>query len=48
MTPMRPVGFVRIGAERIEAVAEIGMIEAGAAVEVVEASAARVVVRPRG
>lgn len=48
VTPMRPVGFVRIGAERIEAVAEMGMIEAGDAVEVVEASAARVVVRPRG
>lgn len=47
-TPLRPVGFVRFGERRIEAVAEHGMIEAGTAVTVSESAPARVVVRPRG
>jgi membrane-bound serine protease (ClpP class) len=48
LTPLRPVGFVRIGDLRIEAVAEMGMIEAGTAVEVTESGPARVAVRARG
>lgn len=48
VTPMRPVGFVRIGALRVEASAEMGMIESGTAVEVIEAGPARIVVRARG
>ena len=47
-TPLRPVGFVRFGDRRIEAVAEHGMIEAGTAVTVAESGPARVVVRARG
>ena len=48
LTPLRPVGFVRFGEARIEAVAEMGMIEAGAAVTVVESGPSRVVVRRCG
>lgn len=47
-TPLRPVGFVRFGDRRIEAVAEHGMIEAGASVTVTETGPSRVVVRLRG
>ena len=47
-TPLRPVGFVRFGDRRIEAVAEHGMIEAGTAVTVAESGPARIVVRARG
>lgn len=47
-TPLRPVGFVRFGDRRIEAVAEHGMIEAGTEVTVSESAPARIVVRPRG
>lgn len=47
-TPLRPVGFVRFGERRIEAVAEHGMIEAGTAVTVTESAPARIVVRVRG
>ena len=47
-TPLRPVGFVRFGDRRIEAVAEHGMIEAGAEVIVTETGPSRVVVRLRG
>jgi membrane-bound ClpP family serine protease len=42
------VGFARFGSERIEVVADLGMIEPGTEVVVTEASAARVAVRPRG
>jgi membrane-bound serine protease (ClpP class) len=45
LTTMRPVGFVRLDDERIEAHAESGMIEAGTRVVVVECEGARVVVR---
>ncbi|MBM4100454.1 MAG: hypothetical protein FJ260_11010 [Planctomycetes bacterium] len=47
-TPLRPVGFVRFGERRVEAVAEHGMIEAGTAVTVAESGPARIVVRARG
>lgn len=47
-TPLRPVGFVRFGDLRIEAVAEHGMIEAGTDVTVTESGPSRIVVRPRG
>ena len=47
-TPLRPVGFVRIGERRVEATAEFGMIDAGTRVTVVEASAAGVRVRAHG
>lgn len=47
-TPLRPVGFVRIGERRMEATAEFGMIEAGTRVTVVGASASGVRVRPHG
>lgn len=48
LTALRPVGFARFGSERIEVVADLGMIEPGTEVVVTEASAARVAVRPRG
>lgn len=47
-TPLRPVGFIRVGELRLEASAELGMIEAGTPVTVVESSAAGVRVRARG
>ncbi len=46
LTPMRPVGFVRLGSERIEAHAESGMIDAGTKVTVIDCEGARIVVRP--
>lgn len=36
VTPLRPVGFVRIAGERIDALAETGLIDAGARVVVIE------------
>lgn len=48
LTPMRPVGFVRIAESRLEAQAESGMIEPGTRVLVVESTPARIVVRPMG
>lgn len=45
LTTMRPVGFVRLEGERIEAHAESGMIEAGSSVVVIDCEGARVVVR---
>jgi len=36
VTPLRPVGFVRIQGERIDALAESGLIEAGSRVTVVD------------
>ncbi len=48
LTPLRPIGFVRFGELRIEAAAEMGMIDIGAPVTVVESSGDRVVVRVRG
>lgn len=48
LTPLRPVGFVRIGAERVEATAEMGLIDAGAEVTVTDVSGGRVTVRARG
>lgn len=48
LTPLRPVGFVRIGTLRIEANAEMGLIEAGAGVVVSGTSGGRVTVRARG
>lgn len=48
LTPMRPVGFVRIAESRLEAQAETGMIEPGTRVQVVESTPARIVVRPMG
>lgn len=47
-TALRPVGWVRVGDHRIEAVAELGMVDAGAAVTVIESGPNRVVVRARG
>jgi membrane-bound ClpP family serine protease len=47
-TPLRPVGFVRVGERRVEATAEFGMIEAGTHVTVTEASPSGVKVRARG
>ncbi len=46
MTLMRPVGFVRMGEDRIEAQAETGMIEPGTRVTVIECDGPRVTVRP--
>lgn len=46
LTPMRPVGFIRVAGERIEAHAESGMIDTGTRVTVVECDGARVIVRP--
>jgi membrane-bound serine protease (ClpP class) len=48
LTPLRPIGFVRFGDLRLEAAAEMGMIDIGAAVTVVESTGDRVVVRTRG
>ena len=48
LTPLRPIGFVRFGDLRMEAAAEMGMIDIGAAVTVVELTGDRVVVRARG
>ncbi len=36
VTPLRPVGFVRIAGERVDALAETGLIDAGAAITVVD------------
>ncbi len=47
-TALRPVGWIRIGDRRLEAVAELGMIDAGTPVSVIESGASRIVVRPRG
>ncbi len=46
ITPLRPVGFVRLGRERIEAQAETDMIDPGTRVTIVECEGARIVVRP--
>lgn len=48
LTALRPVGFARFGGERIEVVADLGMIEPGTEVVVTEASPSRVAVRARG
>ena len=48
LTALRPVGFARFGSERLEVVADLGMIEPGTEVVVTEASAARGAVRARG
>ena len=48
LTTLRPVGLVRFGELRVEAVAAMGLIEAGTAVTVVESTPLRVVVRGRG
>ncbi len=48
LTALRPVGFARFGGERIEVVADLGMIEPGTEVVVTEAAAGRVAVRARG
>lgn len=48
LTALRPVGFARFGAERVEVVADLGMIEPGTEVVVTEASPSRVAVRARG
>lgn len=48
LTALRPVGFARFGGERVEVVADLGMIEPGTEVVVTEASPARVAVRARG
>ena len=47
-TALRPVGWIRIGDRRIEAVAELGMVDAGSSVTVIESGPGRVVVRARG
>ncbi|MBL9140818.1 MAG: hypothetical protein JNK53_03025 [Phycisphaerae bacterium] len=46
ITPMRPVGFVRLGDERIEAQAETGMIEPGTRVTIIACAGPRIMVRP--
>ncbi|MFO0783661.1 MAG: NfeD family protein [Phycisphaerales bacterium] len=46
LTTMRPVGFIRVDQQRMEAHAESGMIEPGTAVQIVECTGTRVVVRP--
>lgn len=45
-SPLRPVGFVRIGGHRLDAIAEGDMIEAGQSVEVVDAYDNQLKVRP--
>lgn len=47
-TALRPVGWVRIGDRRVEATAELGMIDAGTAVTVTSTREGRVSVRARG
>jgi membrane-bound serine protease (ClpP class) len=44
-TPLRPAGKVVVGGRRMDAVAEVGFVEAGARVRVVRAEAGRLVVR---
>jgi membrane-bound serine protease (ClpP class) len=44
-TPLRPAGKVIVGGRRLDAVAEVGFVEAGARIRVVRAEAGRVVVR---
>jgi membrane-bound ClpP family serine protease len=46
VTPLRPVGFVQIGARRLDAVAEFGVIEADCRVRVTEIRDNAVRVRP--
>lgn len=46
ITPMRPVGFIRVGDARVEAQAETGMIEPGTRVTVIAYTDAHFVVRP--
>jgi membrane-bound ClpP family serine protease len=46
ITPLRPAGRVQIGDRVVDAVAEMGFIEAGARVRVTEATAFRVSVEP--
>ena len=48
LTGLRPVGFARIGGERIEVTAEFGLVDAGAEVEVTAVSGDRVTVRACG
>lgn len=45
LTPLRPVGFVRFGDQRMEAVAEMGMIEPGTAITIVTATRDKIIVR---
>jgi membrane-bound serine protease (ClpP class) len=46
VTPLRPVGFVRVGGRRIDAVADFGVIDADCEVVVVEVRDHEVRVRP--
>lgn len=46
ITPLRPVGFVRLGHDRIEAQAETDMIDPGTRVTIVECDGPRIIVRP--
>jgi len=48
LTPLRPSGMVRIDAQRVNAVAESGMIDSGAEVRVISAGGTEVVVRRIG
>ncbi|MBL0922524.1 MAG: NfeD family protein [Phycisphaerales bacterium] len=47
-TDLRPVGTIRIDGKRVEALAEVGMIEAGARVRVVSVEGTRIRVRAVG
>jgi len=46
VTPLRPSGTVRFGADRIDVVSEGRMVESGVAVEVYKVDGTRIVVRP--
>lgn len=46
LTPLRPVGAVRIEGQRYDAVSELGMVEAGARVRVTAADGTQIKVRP--
>ncbi|MCA9289448.1 MAG: hypothetical protein KDA05_12725 [Phycisphaerales bacterium] len=46
LTPLRPVGAVRIEGQRYDAVSELGMVEAGVRVRVTAADGTQIKVRP--
>jgi len=46
LTDLRPVGTIRVESERLEALAELGVIDAGARVRIVSVEGARIKVRP--
>jgi len=47
-TPLRPVGVIRIGDRRMDALAESGIIDQGTEVEIVEIIDNQIKVRPKG